>query len=245
MLLLIETPLILMENEDGPPSFLDFPPELRNSVYDSVLVRQGVIEPILIYIRDNGQLAYSCNSITLTPGLFRVNNVIYREVSSAFYAQNISDLQCLSSVGLDRFFESIGHDNASHKQHVCLKFPDFDPPLYTRQEQELLSVDAASIREIASIRNNCINVRTLKMIAERTCSYMAALANIGDQKTVSDAVALLDSHFRMIPSLQNNVVEYLGIRNNRNAYVEREMERHGWTIEVAQPQWPIWRNEQH
>ena len=66
-------------------TFLDLPSELRNKIYEQLLVQQERINP------------YNERE-SLTPGLLRANKTVYSEASSVLYAQNCFDLTPYSAL---------------------------------------------------------------------------------------------------------------------------------------------------
>lgn len=102
-------------------NFLSLPSELRNNVYEQVLVLR---EPIACPTQQGlERLQLQLGSLTL--GLLRTNKAVRREASSILYAQNRFDFTVCTSEDVTSFLEQIGPNNASYIRHICVDFPKF------------------------------------------------------------------------------------------------------------------------
>ena len=81
-----------------PLSFLSLPRELRDQIYELVLLHEELHVP-----------AYMCNiGRQLTPGLFQVSKTIHGEATSLFYTQNCFSTMHGDAEKVAKFFEQIG-----------------------------------------------------------------------------------------------------------------------------------------
>ncbi|XTI92297.1 hypothetical protein V2W45_1496829 [Cenococcum geophilum] len=80
-------------------NFLSLPSELRNNIYEQLLVLQEL--------------------------LLRANKTVHLEASSMLYAQNRFDFTMCTSEDVTSFLEQIGRNNASYILYICVDFPQF------------------------------------------------------------------------------------------------------------------------
>ncbi|KAL5370961.1 hypothetical protein DPSP01_014569, partial [Paraphaeosphaeria sporulosa] len=127
------------------PNFCSFPSELRNKIYELLLLQQEPIDPWVGYIRQE-----------LTPGLFRANKIVHREASSLFYALNRFDFTMRTPEDVASFLEQIGRNNADCIRHICIDFPTFhylDPGNVTLEDN--------SVRILSRIQTECAKLSAL------------------------------------------------------------------------------------
>lgn len=93
--------------------FFSLPRELRDRIYELVLLHQELIDPWVDYDRRQ----------KLTPELLQVNRAIHREASLLLYAQNYFGFTMGTSEDVASFLRQIGRNNADHIRHICVGFP--------------------------------------------------------------------------------------------------------------------------
>lgn len=197
-------------------NFLSLPSELRNKIYEQVLVDQESINP---WTRP-----YPFRP--LTPELLRANKTVHREASSLLYAQNRFNLTAHDSE-LVAFLDQIDRNNANHIRHICIEFPKFR---YLDRHDVTLEDD--SVRILAKIQSDCTNLSTLTTTLFSTDVMTLKLDALDSPNIVVEALALVNAHFRAISSLQEIVVEMYEERPS--THIRRTMENYGWTIKVAE-----------
>ncbi|KAK3366490.1 hypothetical protein B0H63DRAFT_442850 [Podospora didyma] len=161
---------------DTPASFLTLPSELRNGIYELILLHH---EPI------------KC-----APGLLRANNFIHGEASPLFYGQNRFSFIRTTPEEIASFLNQIGSRNTGYIRHILIDFPEFlylDPGDITHEED---SVDI-----LANIWNWCTNLSTLTTSLYSTNAMEARLGNLEHNTVSNEALKLVDNHFRAISSL--------------------------------------------
>lgn len=194
-------------------NFFSLPRELRDQIYELVLLQQEPVDP-----GDRLQ--------NLTPGLLRANKAVHLEASSLFYAQNRFDFTTMNtSEEVASFLGQIGRKNADHNRHISIDFPS----LFLKSVDATLVDDSIGI--LANIQSGCANLSTLT-----TCLYgpthISMLAALGNPKIVNEALELVNTHFRTISSLQEIFVEvYFGCPSD---HIRRKFESHGWTIRIIE-----------
>lgn len=115
MILTSEQSITSLTNNDMSSNFFSLPRELRDQIYELVLLHRELINP-----SPESDLRQK-----LTPKLLRVNKTIHREASSLFYAQNRFDFSLGTPYDVASFLEQIGRNNADYIQHVYVGFPKF------------------------------------------------------------------------------------------------------------------------
>jgi len=202
---------------DTPASFLSLPSELRNGIYELILLHQEPIDPWVNYIRRQ----------ELTPGLLRANKAVHREASSLFYAQNRFDFTKGTLEDVASFLEQIGSNNAAYIRHICVDFPRF---LYLDPDHVTLEEDSVGI--LANIQSGCPNLSTLTTSLHSTNAMEFRLDDLDNPKIVTEALKLVDTRFRAISSLQEIIVEVY--EDGPSDHIRRGMTSHGWTISTTE-----------
>jgi len=120
-------------------SFLSLPGELRNQIYQLVILDSKPIDP------------WSIGFNQLTPGLFRANKTIHHEATPLFYLRNCFDFTSKPAEDVDKFLRQTGQNNAAYIRHVRVGFPDL---IYDWEGRDTLKIPLISLlvyRVIASI----------------------------------------------------------------------------------------------
>ena len=196
------------------PNFLSLSAELRNRIYELVLLQQEPIDP---WVRRH----------KLTPGLLRANKKVYREASSFFYARNRFDFTMRILEEVASFLEQIGHNNTDFIQHICLDFPSF---LYLDPSEVTLEDDSVGI--LANIQGSCTSLSKITTSLHSTNTMELRLDALDSPKIVSEALKLVNTRFRAISSLQEIIVEVY--EHGPSGHIRREMESHGWIINTTE-----------
>ena len=204
-------------NSDMSSKFFSLPREIRDQIYELVLLHQELIDPWADY--DQRQ--------KLTPKLLHVNKTIRHEASSLFYSQNRFDFTMGTPENVASFLGQIGRNNTDYIQHISIDFPNF---LYLDPGDVTLEDNSAGI--LANIQSGCANLSTLTMSLYSTNAMELRLDALDNPKVVTEALKLVNAHFRAISSLQEIIVEVY--EDGPSDHIRREMESHGWTISIAE-----------
>ncbi|KAF2807990.1 uncharacterized protein BDZ99DRAFT_70906 [Mytilinidion resinicola] len=197
------------------------PSELRNNIYEHLLVLQEPIECLTHPWLGQSQLG------ALTPGLLLVNKAVHREASSLLYAQNRFNLAVPDSELVTAFLDQVGCNNAKHIRHIYLNFPEFGS-----LDRHDVTIQDGSLRILAKIQRECTNLSTLTTSLNSTNNTELELDELDSPNIAAEALALVDAQFRAILSLQEIIVEVY--EEGPSACIRREMESHGWTISVKE-----------
>jgi hypothetical protein len=163
---------------------------------------------------------------TLTSGLLRANKIVHLEASSMLHAKNRFDFTMCTSEDITSFLEQIGRNNASYISYIRIDFPDFH---YLDLHDVTLEDD--SIHILTKIQSDCTKLGTLRTSLHITNVMEVRLDALDYPKIVAEALALVDTRFRAISSLQETIVE---VYDNSPSHIRREMKNHGGTISVTE-----------
>lgn len=205
---------------DPPTSFLSLPGELRNRIYELVLVRE--------------EHSYEWEEIWrhiyhpkgLTVGLLCASKIIHQEATPVFYGQNRFDFSGALPDHVSSFFYQLGKRNASYIRDVNIDFPDVS----FLDGVVSLERDAPNTLEI--IRGACDNLITLTASLENTDRVENRLAALDDHNIASEALALVDARFRSFPSVQTIIVEVY--EDAPCDHIRKTMESHGWLLRTTE-----------
>ncbi|PVH69604.1 hypothetical protein DL98DRAFT_168715 [Cadophora sp. DSE1049] len=124
-------------------NIFSLPSELRNNIYEQLLVLQKPVACSTQQRLKQFQLG------ALTPGLLRANKAVHLEASSMLYAQNRFDFTMCTSENVTSFLKQIGRNNASYIVHICIDFPKFH-----HLDQHDMTLEDDSVRILAKITYN-------------------------------------------------------------------------------------------
>jgi hypothetical protein len=202
-------------------NFLSLPSELRNNIYEQLLVlREPIASPTNPWLRQSQVQA-------LTPGLLRANKTVHLEASSMLYAQNCFDFTMCTSEDVTSFLEQIGHKNASYILSICIDFPNFH---YLDLHNVTFGDD--SVRILAKIQSDCTRLVTLTTSLHSTNAMEVRLDALDYPTIVAEGLALVDARFRAISSLQEIIVEVY--EDGPSDQIRREMKNLGWIISATE-----------
>jgi hypothetical protein len=201
-----------------PTNFLSLPSELRNNIYEQLLILHEPIDirPHWCWLFPPG---------TLHPKILLANKTVHREASSLLYAQNCFDFSGCGSEKAITFLYQIGRKNASHIRSIEIYFPSF----YALGDPDVIITDD-SIRFLTSIKSNCTNLSTLKISLGSVNYMLLRLDALDSPRSVSKALALLDTQFRAISSLKEVIFEVYEVLLSGD--IRRKMESNGWTVQI-------------
>ncbi|KAI3323876.1 hypothetical protein HD806DRAFT_495831 [Xylariaceae sp. AK1471] len=209
----------MSNTSETPARFVSLPSELRNGIYELILLHEEPIDP---WTASLGFLQER-----LTPGLLRANKAIHREASSLFYGKNRFNLSDATPEDVISFLEQIGSKNAAYIRHIVIDFPVFlhlDPGDVTLVE--------GSVSILVTIQSRCTNLSSLKMPLYSTNTMELRLDNLDNHKVATEALELVDTHFRAITSLQEIILE--AYEDGPSGYIRQRMKSHGWTISTIE-----------
>ncbi|KAK1764239.1 hypothetical protein QBC33DRAFT_457687 [Phialemonium atrogriseum] len=203
---------------ETPTGFLSLPSELRNEIYELILLCQEPIDPCDEYNRRQQQL---------TLGLLRTNKAVHDEASSLFYSRNRFDFTNATPEEVSLFIEKIGSSNAGCIRHILIEFPQF---LHLGSDDVTLVEDSASI--LAIIQSGCANLSTLTTSIDSTSAMESRLDGLDNYKVATEVLNLVDARFKAISSLQHIILEVY--EDGPSDHIRRAMESYGWTMNTRE-----------
>ncbi|KAH6622943.1 hypothetical protein F5144DRAFT_656848 [Chaetomium tenue] len=215
-----------------PTSLLDLPSELRNMIYDLVLLSEDPIKP---WIPRPERQSHSVR-------LLRASQRIHIEASSVSYGRNCFDLTAARDWPhrLYYFFKKIGANNVGYIRHILVAFPRLGFPLHRPfLYPDIGAVTLKDNRAIAIIQKNCVNLSAITT-SLGTTFIEHKLNDLGHDGVVVKALELVNTSFRAIPSLRDIIVKIHpdGLSDSIKAVVESC----GWTLNITEPMgvWADW-----
>ncbi|KAI0448899.1 hypothetical protein F5B21DRAFT_518605 [Xylaria acuta] len=196
--------------------FLNLPSELRNGIYELMLVHQEPIIPRFGFFRPR-----------LTLGLLRASKAIHHEASSVLYGRNRFHFSNCGPEVLASFLEQIGTSNAAYIRRVSIDFPDF-----LRLSLGRVTLVEDSVGLLGTIQSSCTNLSTLETSLGSTSRAVHRLKYLGNQDVATEALQLVDARFRAISSLRDIILEVH--EGDLSDHIRQIMKSHGWTITTSE-----------
>lgn len=138
----------------------------------------------------------------LTPGLLLASKAVFREDGSVLYSRNRFDLTGCDFKQIALFLEQIGQENTGFVRHIILDFLTF-----RSLDLQGVALDDESSLLLGKIQSHCTGLATIITSVHSTNAMELRLDALDCPKVVSNAMALVDSRFRIISSLKEIVVE--------------------------------------
>lgn len=194
-------------------NFLSLSSELRNKIYELLLLHPHTVNPRDHYLRPD----------TFSPGLFLASKIVHIEATSFFYAQNCFDLTSYDPKDLQLFLNQIGRNNANCIRHVLMNFPGFQC-----LDLDNVTLETESIHILATLQSDCANLNKITTSLDSTDNMELKLDALDHPNIIRQALTLMNARFRAISSLHEIVVEVY--RDGPSDHIRKDMEMHGWTI---------------
>ncbi|KAI4199390.1 MAG: hypothetical protein LQ348_001890 [Seirophora lacunosa] len=198
-------------------NFFGLPREIRDQIYELVLLHQEPIDPWVDYNRPQ----------KLNPELLRANMTVHREAGSTFYGQNRFDFTMGTPEDVASFLGQTGRNNANYIRHIHIDFSKFH-----HLDAGNVTLEDASVGILANIQSSCTNLSTLTTSRYSTFAMELRLDALDSPEVATEALKLADTHFRAFPSLHEIIVEVY--EDGPSDHIRRETESHGWTISTTE-----------
>ncbi len=163
----------------------------------------------------------------LTPALFRANRNIHRETTLFFYSRNVFDITSARPGQVSSFIERIGNSNAGYMRHIITSFPSFlnlDPGNITFEND--------SFETLKTIQAACAGLSTLETSLDSTNSIELRLDDLDHHKLATEALELVNTQFRAIPSIQEIILNVF--EDGPSDCLRSIMKSYGWTIHTTE-----------
>nr|POF22057.1 hypothetical protein CFP56_36144 [Quercus suber] len=197
--------------------FLDLPCEIRNMIYELVLLHEDPIELWRLEPRRRQQFDIE---------ILRVNKTIYREASPMFYGQNRFELREYNHSLIESLLLLIGTPNARLIQHVVV---DLKSVLD-------LKPFASSYRLVhnyfcADLFACCPKLRSLNALPPGIAAIDQLLTCPDDSQAVRNVLSRIKTKMGLCQSLDRLVAEFPTLHLLcQGKPLSQELERAGWTI---------------
>jgi hypothetical protein len=251
LLLNIPHPILVLSQVRGFPkyttsnttpaiNFFGFPTEIRLKIYSELLVHS---EPI-VFVADSGPSSpplFRSKRDGLYPALLRVNKRAHSEASPLLYSNNrfwfpnifTSIPSATDSAHIAPFLSQIG-SQASLIRHIYIAFSIFDD--YRRGRARL---HEAHIKNLELIRDTCTSITTLELLL--TFPLECANYALDDSPIAAEALDLLDTRFKAIPSLKEIIANvHVYGEEDLSDNLMKKMRDCGWTVEIIKLPKKVW-----
>lgn len=191
-------------------NFQSLPGELRNQIYEHLLVSKEAIKPLA------SPQQHSINS-----GILYVNKKIHHEACSMLYSRNLFNFTPQQNEDqISRFIIKIGHTNAASIESIRLSLPTFTV------DKSNLFMSIIWQAMIGIIASHCNNLKVIRLDTELLvdgCCIESAI-----RRPLVDTIPMIDSQLRLIPSLTKIVAEL--IEKNIEHGIKEKMKSFSWLI---------------
>jgi hypothetical protein len=214
-----------------PVDFFDLPGEVRNKIYEELLIHSNTI--FLNVARCNlDPPLYSAEFIHLCPAILQVNKKAHREASSILYSRNCFEVENFELFA--SFLDQIGPQNAGFLRRLVIAFPAF----HNDGHSVGITLQDDGLRTLDLIRDKCQNIVTLETSLHTTTAMEICLDEAESPRAAEQALALVDARLKAIPSLQELLVHVYD--EPINIPLREKMRDYGWIIKIAErDQWEI------
>ncbi|KAI1193029.1 hypothetical protein F5X97DRAFT_328988 [Nemania serpens] len=206
-----------------PFRFLSLPPEIRNQVYEVILVPPHPVR--LVDITDHGTIqvfgaSWSWKRSTV---LLRVNRQIRVEATAILFGRNQFTIGSDCPEALFYFLTCIGPVNASLITHLRVNFPSVDDVDCVPGQLTLRNPD---VRDMQLIQRICTGLATLGLLIHCGNARIFTRTNVDHCRVVKEYFPQVDTLLKAIPSLGKVVISTHGI--NVQQSTKDAMRDFGW-----------------
>ena len=208
-------------------SFLSLPGEIRNKIYEIILVDKDPIDP--------WRLGFASRS------LFRVSETIRHESTSLYFSKNCFDLTSWTHMGIDKIMKRFGTNNLPMLQHVYFPCPILQS---TRPERAVL--DKAERIFLTRLSESCPNLEIITLSRSRNHFSNDELKRL-DNLIVQQILDFLNTHLNTTQA--SSAIHYIEAETHKpnsdghtqNKNTKSTPKETGWTI-CKRPDFPNTEN---
>lgn len=198
-------------------SFLGLPVEVRFLIYGFLLPMKSII----IYTHSDSP----------QPGLdlLYTNKAVYEEFRTFIYSDIEFSFIFHSSQDVSSFLLTIGRHNAELIRRVKISFPCN----FRAIESNEMVNNEGHTRMLDTLKSECPGLRVLTLDFRYSAWELRRLKILHAEipGLLTRVISLLDSRFRLFPSLEAIKVE-MPVRRHRENVIS-EMEKYGWVVEMV------------
>ncbi|KAJ5107833.1 hypothetical protein N7456_004508 [Penicillium angulare] len=195
-----------------PFNFLSLSGELRNEIYENLILSSEPINPW-------------SGKKELVTNILLANRQVLDEARSLLYGKNCFELVVWKPDLVPSFLDAIGSVNASYIRFIRIEFPAF----YDLKDE--VSLEKTSVDILEKIQKHCTNLRSITIGALTTYLVEIRLDQVDNPAIYGKALALIATRLNAIKSLQKVVVEVY--EEAPSLDIRKEMESHGWQLKVV------------
>lgn len=213
-----------------PTGFFDLPGEIRNIIYEELLVYSNVISLDHAWWSWESSFSHSferwSNPLHLYPKIFLLSKKAYHEASSVLYSRNCFDIGNSNLFSL--FLNQIGSHNSRYLSSLIIPFPDvhFDGHLMD------ISLKEDSMQTLNLIRLKCDNVVCLNASLHTSHAMELRLDAFDAPRAVDKVLNLIDTQIKAMSSLKEFRINVYD--EPIDIALRKKMRCYGWRLEVAQ-----------
>lgn len=215
--------------------FFSLPGEVRNKIYEELLVSSNTIAIFLnitwsLNFRPRGPRIFGTDSdgsglLHLYLVILRLNKIVHREASSILYSRNCFQIQ--NSNILASFLDQIGPQNAGLLRQLVIAFPAF----HNDGHAVGITLQEDSVQMLDLICDKCQNIVTLETSLHTTDAMEILLDEFDGPRAADQALALVDTRLKAIPSLQKFLVNVYD--EPINLALREKLRDCGWIIKIS------------
>ena len=219
-------------------NFLEFPTEIRFNIYSELLV----VDETIVFVASHGPrspplLRYKSDG--LCPALLRVSKRVYHEASPLLYSNNrfrfpqaVADTSFYTDgAHIAPFLYQIG-SQASLVHNICIGFPSFEHP-----QSGGIKIREEHVKNLELIRDICTSIRTLELFVSPDHNIYA----LSHSEIAVEAIHLLDTRFKTIPSLKEITVNFeVHPEEDPDDDIRKRMYDRGWAVKITRLPKRVW-----
>ncbi|VUC22175.1 unnamed protein product [Clonostachys rosea] len=187
-----------MDGRENLPGFFKIPREIRDQIYEELLVHSGYIFLDVIWSRP-ASLGFTFNSrlLPISPEILRLNRRANQEATEILYGKNQFQIENIKN--FTRFLNEIGPANSTLLRHLTIPFP------YFKEDGGVVTVrtDSIGMQAIDLIHSKCQNIVVLETCLFSSNLVESKLDSHGHPEAVNQALELFMDKFCAIPSFRH------------------------------------------
>ncbi|CAH0055310.1 unnamed protein product [Clonostachys solani] len=187
-----------MYGRENLPGFFRIPREIRDQIYEELLVHSGCIFLDVIWSRP-ASLGFTFNNrlLPISPEILRLNRRVHQEATEVLYGKNQFQIENVNN--FTRFLGDIGPANSALLRHLIIPFP------YFKEDGGVVAVrtDSVGMRAIDLIQSKCQNIVVLETCLFSSNLVESKLDTLGHPEAVNQALDLFMDKFCAMPSFRH------------------------------------------
>ncbi|KAK5936496.1 hypothetical protein PMZ80_011263 [Knufia obscura] len=205
-------------------NFLSLPTEIRNKIYEQVLV---IPHPLYLFQEPGFSVdTFAPDKPFQWPALLYTNRQIHGEASAVLYGMNhfhFVDITAQQVDVLRSFLSHIGITNAASVSHLCVNFPvaqniEGEPRKFRLRDD--------SMQALTLLQDKCTSLSTLETVVH----YKNSSFFTRTDKFLQEALPQIDAQLRAISSLESIVVRVEVHGQIPTSSAKELMQELGWSV---------------